>query len=119
MSASRIFNGPATNAVVKETGRSPPLVKLSVTRHLKTKPHITPSFIIFSVADPDLGSHAFLNPGWVKIRIRIRDEQPVSYFRERRNNFWVKYLNSLMQIRGPEWKQFGSGMGKIRIRDLG
>ncbi len=27
-----------------------------------------------------------------KIRIRIRDEQPGSYFRELRNNFWVKTL---------------------------
>jgi hypothetical protein len=27
------------------------------------------------------------DPGWVKIRIRIGDEQPVSYFLELRNNF--------------------------------
>jgi hypothetical protein len=31
--------------------------------------------------------------------------------------FWVKkYLNSLMRIRDPGWKKFGSGMEKIRIR---
>jgi hypothetical protein len=28
-----------------------------------------------------------LDPGWIKIRIRIRDEEPVSYFRELRDNF--------------------------------
>jgi hypothetical protein len=32
--------------------------------------------------------------------IRVRDEQPGSYFRELRNNFsGLKYLNFLMQIR--------------------
>jgi hypothetical protein len=44
-----------------------------------------------------------------KIRIRNRDEQPGSYFRELRNNF-LKYLNSLMRIRDPGWKKFGSGI---------
>jgi hypothetical protein len=37
------------------------------------------------------GSGAFLTPGsgmGKKIRIRIRDEQPGSYFRELRNNFF-------------------------------
>ncbi len=28
-----------------------------------------------------------LDPGWEKIKIRIRDEYPGSYFREIRNNF--------------------------------
>jgi hypothetical protein len=42
-------------------------------------------------------------------KIRIRDEQPVSYFRQLRNNFWVKIL----EIRdgkssNPGWKKFGS-----------
>ncbi len=37
---------------------------------------------------PDPGSGAFFTPGWVKIRIRIRDEQPGPYFRELRNNFF-------------------------------
>jgi hypothetical protein len=42
-----------------------------------------------------------------KVRIRIRDEQPGSYFRELRNPcFGLKYLNSLMQIRDPG---FGDG----------
>jgi hypothetical protein len=30
-----------------------------------------------------------------------------------------KYLNSLIQIRDPGWKKFGSGMEKTRIGDLG
>ncbi len=59
-----------------------------------------------------------LDPGWVKkIKIRIRDEHPGSYFRELRNNFSGKntYLNSLMRIRiresfWPGWKKFGSGI---------
>jgi hypothetical protein len=43
--------------------------------------------------------------------IRIRDEQPGSYFRELRNQFFgLKYLNYLMRIRDLGWK-------KIRIRD--
>jgi hypothetical protein len=28
---------------------------------------------------------------------------------------WLKYLNSLMRIRDPGWRQFGSGMEKRRI----
>jgi hypothetical protein len=71
----------------------------------------TASSTLSSVADPDPGSDAFVNPGfgircpgWVKksgsgSEIRFRDEQPGSYFRERRNNFFgLKYLNSLMWI---------------------
>jgi hypothetical protein len=47
---------------------------------------------ITSVADPDPGSGAFLTPGsgirdGEKVRIRIRDEQPGSYFQELRNHF--------------------------------
>jgi hypothetical protein len=41
--------------------------------------------------------------------IRIRDEQPGSYFQELKKQFFgLKYLNSLMRIRDP---------GSIRIRD--
>jgi hypothetical protein len=43
-----------------------------------------------SDADADPGSGAFLTPRSgvsKKIRIRIRDEQPGSYFRELKNNF--------------------------------
>ncbi len=49
-------------------------------------------------------------------RAGIRDEQPGLYFLELRNHFLIffglKYLNSLMRIRDPGWRQFGS-----RIRD--
>jgi hypothetical protein len=74
-----------------------------------------------SVADPGYG--AFLTPGSGMVRKSasgsgIRDEQPGSYFVELRNHFFgLKYLNSLMRIRDPRWRQFGSGMEKSRIRD--
>ena len=55
-----------------------------------------------------------------KVSIRIRDEQPGSYFLELRNNFFrffwgLKYLNSLIRIRDgdssdPGWKKVGSGI---------
>ncbi len=65
-------------------------------------------------ADSDPGSGAFLNPGsgmGKKIRIRIRDEQPGSYFRElRKIIFWVK-IHKFFDA-DP-----GSGIEKIRIRD--
>jgi hypothetical protein len=64
-----------------------------------------PNFI--SVADPESG--ALLTPGsgmGKKIRIRIRDEQPGSYFRELRNHFFG--LNFRME-------KFGSGsLSRIR-----
>ncbi len=80
-----------------------------------------------SVADPDPGLGAFLTPG---SGIRdgrksasgsgILDEQPGSYFLVLRNHLFaflgLKCLNSL-RIRDPGWRQFGSGMGKSRIRD--
>ncbi len=56
------------------------------------------------------------DPRWVKNRIRIQDEQPGSYLRELRNQFFgFKYLNYLMQIRDrknsdPGLKTFGSGI---------
>jgi hypothetical protein len=56
------------------------------------KPSLS-SKLIFntSVADPDPGLGAFLtlDPGWEKVSIRIRDEQPGSYFLELRNHFVV------------------------------
>jgi hypothetical protein len=55
-----------------------------------------------SVADPDPGSSALLTPGsGIRdgLKIRIRDEQPGSYFRELRNNFLVKILDFFMRIR--------------------
>ncbi len=71
--------------------------------------------MVYSVADPDPGSVAFLTPeSWMgEVRIRIRVEQPGSYFLELRNHFFgLKYSNSLMQIRDPGRKKFGSGMKK-------
>jgi hypothetical protein len=66
----------------------------------------------------DPGSSAFLTPGsgirdgkqiGSGFRIRIRDDQPGSYFLELRNHFLeLKYLNSLVRIRDP-----GSGMETI------
>ncbi len=43
--------------------------------------------------------------------IRIRDEQTGLYFLELRNHFLgLKWLNSLLWIRDPGWKKFGSGI---------
>jgi hypothetical protein len=60
----------------------------------------------------DLESGAFLTPGsgMGKKLGSGRDEQPGKYFRELGNNFWLKYLNSLMRIRDSGWKKFGSGI---------
>ncbi len=78
---------------------------------------------IASVADPDPGRIRdpvlfwHRDRGWVKKTrsrsgIRIRDEQPGSFFREFRNHFlWLKYLNSLMRIQ--------DGKIRIRIRNTG
>jgi hypothetical protein len=53
-----------------------------------------------------------------KVRIQIKEKPSGSYFLELRNHFFgLKYLNSLMRIRDPEWKKFGSGIEKSRIRD--
>jgi hypothetical protein len=42
------------------------------------------------------------DPGWVKNRIRIRDEHIESYVRELRNQlFGLKYLNYVMRTRDP------------------
>jgi hypothetical protein len=53
----------------------------------------------------------------------IRDEQPGSYFPELRNQFLVflglKYLYSLIRIRDPGWRQFGSGIRDGKKSDLG
>jgi hypothetical protein len=60
---------------------------------------------ITSVADPDLGSVAFLTSGsgsgmGKKIRIWIRDEHPGSFLRGLEKQFFgLQYLNSLMRIR--------------------
>jgi hypothetical protein len=79
---------------------------------------------MIKVVHPGSGIRCLFDPwirdtGW---RIRIRDEQPRSYFRELRYHFLgLKYLNSLMRIWDPGWKEFGSGIrdGKNRVRDPG
>jgi hypothetical protein len=63
------------------------------------------------------GSGAFLTPGsgiWdgKKVRIRIRDEQPGSYFLELRNHIFGKILKFFDE--DPR-----SGMEKTRIHDAG
>jgi hypothetical protein len=59
--------------------------------------------------------------GWVKIRIliliRIRDEQPRSYFGELRNNFWVQILKFFAAH--PRWKKFVSGIRDGKNSDPG
>jgi hypothetical protein len=64
-----------------------------------------------SVADPDPGSGAFLTPG--SGMGRKSGSGTGIWF------FWLKYFNSLMRIRDPGWRQFGSGMEKVGsgIRD--
>ncbi len=59
------------------------------------------------------------DPGWVKIKIRIRDEHPGSYFREFKTNFWVKILTFFDVDGDPDPGIFltidpGSGMEKNR-----
>ncbi len=91
-----------------EVGRRPGLGPVR-TRYRPTRQQFFFSTEV-GVADP--GSAAFLSPGWVKVRIRI--EQPGSYFRELRNHsVWLKYLNSLMRIRDQGWrKNSDPGSGK-------
>jgi hypothetical protein len=71
--------------------------------------------------DSVLWIRCLLDP-WIrdgqKVRIWIRDEQPVSYFLELRSHFFgLKYLNSLMRIRGG--KNSDPGLKKVvfGIRD--
>jgi hypothetical protein len=72
-----------------------------------------------SVVDPDPGSGAFLTPGWVKSQ--DPDTGPGSGMNnlELRNHFLgSKYLNSLMLIRYPGWKNSDPGYGITpRIRN--
>jgi hypothetical protein len=81
-----------------------------------------------SVADPDPGSGIgclfdpwIRDPGWEKVSIRIRDEQPGSYFLELRNHFYaflgVKILKFFDE--DPGWRQFGSGILYGKKSDLG
>ncbi len=84
---------------------------------------------VSSVADPGSGMGCLFDPlipdsGWVK----SQDPDPgpgwttrILFPRAKNPFFGLKFLNSLMQIRDPGWKQFGSGIldEKSRIREPG
>ncbi len=80
-------------------------------------------FVSWTSSFADLGSGAFFDPwirdpGWVKIKIRIRDEHPGSYSESLGQFFGLKYCNSFVQIwnpgifftMDPGWIRFGSGI---------
>jgi hypothetical protein len=81
------------------------------------------------VADPNTGSEYGIrclsdpwirDPGWIKIKIRIRDEHSGSHFRKFRKIFWVKMIK--FSDADPD---LGSGIfltldpGWVKIRDSG
>jgi hypothetical protein len=55
-----------------------------------------------------------LDPGWEKVSIRIRDEQPGSYFLELRNHFFAFFEDKILKFFDEDP---GSGMETVRIRD--
>jgi hypothetical protein len=102
---------PPSGVSSTRKGRPPP------SAHNNTK-------IRSSVADPNPGSGAFLTPGSGMGRESQHSDpgsgmnNPDHNFSSLESIFWgLKYLNSLMRILGPGWRQFGSGMEKSRIRD--
>jgi hypothetical protein len=63
---------------------------------------------LIRVADPDPRSGAFLIPGsGIGKKIRIRNN-PDHTSESLETIFGLKYVNSLMRIRDPGWKKFGS-----------
>jgi hypothetical protein len=58
------------------------------------------------------------DPGWVKVKIRIRDEQLGSYFLELGNNFLGVYILKFFE-EDPGWKKFGSGIRDGKKSDPG
>ncbi len=93
------------------------LKKLLFVKQLSTTSAVHLPVSRIRIRDQGLG--AFVTPGsWMGRKSAsgsgIRDEQPGSYFLELRNHFFVflglKYLNTLMRIRDPGWRQFGSGI---------
>jgi hypothetical protein len=93
-------------------------------RYSKVKVHhgtATKRCLTHSVADPDPGLAAFLTPGsgirgpgWEKVSIRIRDEQPGSYFLELRNHFFAFFGVKILKFFDEDP---GSGMETVRILD--
>jgi hypothetical protein len=72
-----------------------------------------------SVADPGSGIGCLFDPwirdpGWKKVSIRIRDEQPGSYFLELRNQFFWFFGVKIHKFFDDDP---GSGMETVRIRD--
>ncbi len=82
-------------------------------------------YVCGSVADPYPGFGAFLTPGsgmGKKSGSGSGMNNPDHISESLRNNFLgLKYLNSLMRIQDPEWKNLDPGYGieKIRIRNTG
>jgi hypothetical protein len=76
--------------------------------------------VLGSAADPDPGSGTILTPGsgmGKKLGSGSGMINPENISDNVETIFvGLKYLNSLMRIRDPGWKKFGSGMEKIRIR---
>ena len=64
------------------------------------------SSVFSSVAGPD--------PGWEKVSIRIRDEQPGSYFLDLGNYFFAFIGVKILKFFDEDP---GSGMETVRIRD--
>ncbi len=86
------------------------------------RPQCTYSFRCAVLRNPDTGSGVFLNPGSgipdrEKVRIWIRDEQPGSYFIERRNRFLGKILKFFDADPGYGMETIRIRDGTIRIRD--
>jgi hypothetical protein len=74
-----------------------------------------------SVADPGSGIGYLFDPWirdpvWEKVSIRIRDEQPGSYFLELRNHFFAFFEVKILKFLDEDP---GSGMETVRIRDPG
>jgi hypothetical protein len=61
-----------------------------------------------------MGESKHPDPGWEKFSIRIRDEQPGSYFLELRNHFFAFFGVKILKFFDEDP---GSGMETVRIRD--
>jgi hypothetical protein len=61
------------------------------------------------------------DPGWEKVSIRIRDEQPGSYFLELRNHIFAFFGVKILKFfdEDPGWRQFGSGIRDGKKSDPG
>jgi hypothetical protein len=71
-----------------------------------------------SVADPELGSGAFLSPGsGISKKTGSGINNPDHIFDTLETNFWVKILKFLDA--DPEWKKFGSGIRNPRWTNFG